>query len=86
MRILIDVDLPAPFGPMYATRSPASTERSRSRTASMRRRARPRPVSNTLVSPHASIATPPGWPIETQGLWLFTYARVMPKLYAPLPL
>src|SRR5262245_55759207 len=59
--ILIDVDFPAPFGPMYATRSPASTASEMSRTASTRARAFRRPASNTFVSPWTSMATEPSW-------------------------
>ena len=56
VRILIDVDFPAPFGPMYASLSPASTVNEMSRTASTVRRAFRCPVTNVLVSPRTSIA------------------------------
>ena len=44
--ILMDVDLPAPLGPMKANRSPGATENEIPRTASTTRRWRRRPVAN----------------------------------------
>ena len=54
--ILIEVDLPAPLGPMQASRSPRSTSREMPRTASIVRRLRRRPTSKRRVSCRASIA------------------------------
>src|SRR6266540_2973973 len=53
--ILIDVDLPAPFGPMYASRSPGSTANVRSRTASTGRDRGPPPLK-TFPRPSTSTA------------------------------
>ncbi len=51
MRILIDVDFPAPFGPMKASRSPAATSKEMPRTASTVRRCARRPLVKVLVRP-----------------------------------
>jgi hypothetical protein len=55
--ILIDVDLPAPLGPMKATRSLAATSNVTPRTASTTRRLRARPVAKVFVNPRTSIVT-----------------------------
>ena len=53
--ILIEVDFPAPLGPMKASRSPRDTESVRSWTASTA----PEDPRNRLVIPAASMAGPP---------------------------
>ena len=54
--ILIEVDLPAPFGPIKASRSPRSTRNDRLFTASSSCRFRRGPVVNTRLNPSATMA------------------------------
>ena len=58
----MDVDLPAPFGPMNASRSPASTSNEMDRTASTGGFFRP--PAKTFVSPSTTTA-----PIRTCSRW-----------------
>src|SRR4051812_38551723 len=51
--ILSVVDLPAPLGPMKATRSPAAIEKLRSRTTST---SRDRPADHRRAKPRAAVA------------------------------
>ncbi len=54
--ILIEVDFPAPFGPMKARRSPGATSKLIERTASIVVRRRLGPVSNERDRPSTWIA------------------------------